>query len=329
MTRIKRWLRRLAVTLAVLFALYLLAAVLSPDEPVDRSIAFDAGTLPDDLDAYLAQAEAALPDIRPGAAKRIVWAGQAGKKTGLAVVYLHGFSATSAEVQPVPERMATGLGANLFLTRLAGHGRPGEAMAGVTAGDWIEDTAEAIAIGRRLGDRVILLGTSTGATLAALAATDPELGDGIAGIAMISPNFRIRPLAARILDMPFARFWGPWVAGAEVVVEASSPAHAANWTLRYPTDALFPLAALLRAARSTDYATARVPLLVLYSPDDQVIDPSAIAPVTDRWGGKVTGVPLSLGDGDDPYNHVIAGDILSPGMTDEVTERLIGWARGL
>ncbi|MGL4320668.1 MAG: alpha/beta hydrolase, partial [Paracoccaceae bacterium] len=74
-----------------------------PRDSVDRQITFDAGTLPDDLDAYLATSEAGFADITPGSAKRIVWAGAVGAKTPLAIVYVHGFSATAEEIRPVPD----------------------------------------------------------------------------------------------------------------------------------------------------------------------------------------------------------------------------------
>jgi hypothetical protein len=124
----------------VAFALAFTAlAFLFPRDSVDRTIAFDASTLPDDLDVYLATEEAKFADITQGSSKRIVWVGAAGVKTPLAIIYIHGFSATAEEIRPVPDMVAQAMGANLFYTRLAGHGRTGAAMGEVVAGDWVED----------------------------------------------------------------------------------------------------------------------------------------------------------------------------------------------
>ncbi len=317
-----RLLRWLAAVLVILGLVWWLA----PVDPVDREIAFDANSLGPDLDAYLVKAEAGFPDIVPGAAKRIIWAGAAGAKTPLAVVYLHGFSATAEEIRPVPDEVAKALGANLYFTRLTGHGRGSAAMATAAAGDWLEDTAEALAIGRRLGDRVLIIGTSTGATLAALAATDNAMARDVAGIVMISPNFRLASTAAVILDLPFARWWGPVVAGQTRSFTPVNKNHGAYWTTSYPTTALFPMAALLRAARAEDYGKAGMPLLVIYAPEDKVIDPAAIPPVTDAWGGPVVLEARKLAVGDDPYAHVISGDILSPGQTGAVITLITDWA---
>ncbi|WP_395543163.1 alpha/beta hydrolase [Neotabrizicola sp. sgz301269] len=321
--------RRAGAILLILLAMIGFAWVIAPVEPVDRTISFDAATLPDDLEAYLAAEEARFPDIIPGTAKRILWAGTKGARTPLAIVYLHGFSATLQEIRPVPDEVAKALGANLFYTRLAGHGRGSAAMAEATAGDWIEDTAEALAIGRRLGERVLVIATSTGATLAALAATDPQMNADLAGIVMISPNFRVQNRAAIILDLPWARLWGPWLAGNTIGFTPENPDHARYWTTAYPSSAAFPMAALLREARGQDYAQAKAPLLVFYSPEDHVIDPAAIWPVTKAWAGPVRIEKRHMRPGDDPWSHVIAGDILSPGQTEETVALILDWARGL
>ncbi|MGB7320892.1 MAG: alpha/beta hydrolase, partial [Albidovulum sp.] len=112
-----------------------------PREPLVLVPDFDAQSLPADLDAYLATREAVFDDIVPGSEKRIVWAGDPGQKTETAIIYLHGFSATSEEVRPLPDNVASELGANLFFTRFAGHGRTGPALSGPTAQDWMVDLA--------------------------------------------------------------------------------------------------------------------------------------------------------------------------------------------
>ena len=321
-----KWLGRV---LAVLLLGGAALVWLAPAEPVDRQIAFDPAVLGDDPAAYLAAAEARVAGIRPGAAKRIVWAGAAGVRTGLAIVYVHGFSATAEEIRPVPDEVAQALGANLYFTRLTGHGQDGAAMARATAGDWIEDMAEAMAIGRQLGERVVVIGTSTGATLAALAATDPALNEGLAGTVMVSPNFGLPGATGVMLDLPLVRYWGPIVAGETRSFTPANPDQGRYWTTSYPTVAVLPMAALVRAARGLDYAQAQTPALFIWSNEDQVIDPARIPPVVAAWGGPVQTEIRQMQAGDDAYSHVIAGDILSPGQTEAVTRLITDWARGL
>lgn len=312
--------------LAFLFLTIAAIWAFAPRETVNPGISFDASALPADLDAWLATREAVFSDIKPGAQKRIVWAGTPGVKTPLAVIYLHGFSATSEEIRPLPDNVAAGLGANLYFTRLAGHGRSGEALAGATAEDWITDLDEALAIGRRIGDRVILIGTSTGGTLAALAAADPARSEALAGVVLISPNFALAPTASVLLDLPLARYWGPVIAGPERSFTPENEEHGKWWTTRYPTAALFPMATLTRYVRALDFGQATVPALFIYADQDQVVDAATTARIAAAWGAEAVTFQPVLTAADDRYAHVIAGRVLSPDQTAPLTDRIIDWA---
>ena len=326
MRRFGLWLGRAMVALGVLLAgLWLLL----PPEGVARTTIFDPASLLSDLDIYLAQQEATHPGITPGAEKRILWAGAKGAKTKIALVYLHGFSATSQEIRPVPDAVAHALGANLYFARLTGHGLTGADLATATAGDWLNDLDEALAIGRQIGSTTILIGTSTGGTLAAIAATAPDAASQIKGIVFISPNFRLQPTASIILDMPAARLWGPLIAGQTRSFPPQNEIHARYWTTSYPTLALFPMAALVRHARALAYGTTKVPALFIFSDADQVVSPKETARIAAQWGGPVTLWKPVMGPGDDPYSHVIAGDALSPAQTQPTVRAILNWARAL
>lgn len=280
-----------------------------------------------ELDAWLAAREAIVPDLRPGTDKRIYWAGRPGYKTRYSLIYLHGFSATRMEVSPVAERVARAIGANLFMTRLAGHGRDGAAMAEPVVGDWLADFDEAMAIGRILGEQVIVVGTSTGATLAVAGAGRDDAG--IAGMVLISPNFRLKASGGWILPLPLSRLVVPMVVGCDRSFVPRSEAHGVGWTASYPSVALVPMARLMRRAKKTAVEGFKFPVLFVYSPDDQVVDTDAIGPVAARWGGATEIMEVGMGTGDDVDAHVIAGEILSPGRTDQVVERMVTWLGGL
>lgn len=321
-----KWLGRMLLILIALGAAFWFFA---PREPVDLETSFDDSALGEDLDTYLAAAEAGVPNLKPDVAKRIIWAGAPGEKTPLSVVYLHGFSATSEEIRPVPDKVAEGLGANLYFARLKGHGRDGDAMSEPTAGDWMEDTAEALAIGRRLGERVIVIATSTGGSLAALAARDEALARDIAGIVFVSPNFRLQNPMAPLLTWPAARHYLPLIAGERRSFEAQNNGHAAFWTTEYPSVAVFPMAALVKASRQADYSGVTIPALFISSPDDQVISPQAVAKVRAGWGGPAQALDVTMAEGDDRDAHVIMGAILSPNQTEAGVERILAWVAGL
>jgi esterase/lipase len=313
---------RVVTALAVLGAVVLVLWAVLPREPVEMT-AFDAGTLPEDLDLYLADSEARVEGIRdPVMRKRILWAGTPGASTPLALVYLHGFSATSREISPVVEDVARALGANVYLARMAGHGLPGEALAQATGGDWVRDATEAMAIGRRLGERVVVIGTSTGAAWAVLAA---QAGADADGYVFVSPNFGLRNGSARLLTQPFVRHWIGLFADEWRAWSPRNDEQGRFWTTGYPTVALVPMAAAVAAARAADLEGMRAPLLVVYRDEDQVVDARETRKVIKRWGGPVTVFRPELLPGDDPDAHVIAGQILSPGATPQVVALMIDW----
>jgi pimeloyl-ACP methyl ester carboxylesterase len=321
-----RWIGRL-------FLLLVLAVgglwLFGPREPVDLDVIFEAELSPETLDAYFAEHEAQYSDIVPGTERRVVWAGEAGAKTDVTVLYVHGFSATSEEIRPVPDRVAEALGANLIYARLSGHGRSGEAMAEPEARDWMYDTLEALEAARTIGSRVIVMSTSTGGTLMAAAALRADAMENVAGLVFVSPNFAINSPASVILTWPAVEWWGPLVAGAERSFETLNEGHAAYWTNSYPTVALMPMAALVKHVDALNMDAAQVPALFMFSEEDQVVSPQKTREVAGEWGGASELAVLSMGPEDDPYSHVIAGDILSPGQTEAAAQRMITWAQAV
>lgn len=319
-----RWLGRLVVSaIAVIAAI----ALFAPREAVNLDVSFDEALLSGGVSAYFEGVEAAYDDITPNAQKRVIWAGAPEQKTPVSVVYIHGFSATSEEIRPVPDRLAAALGANLVFTRLRGHGRSGAAMAEASAADWMRDTLEALAAGRAVGERVIVVSTSTGGTLMAAAALRGDAMRNVAGSIFVSPNFAINTPASAMLTWPGVRWWGPIVAGEERSFEAHNAAHETYWTNSYPTVALIPMAALVKAVDALDMGQAQVPALFMFSDQDKVVSAAKTRAVADAWGSPSAVLPLSMGAGDDAYSHVIAGDILSPSQTEGAAQAMITWAQ--
>lgn len=320
--------KKLVIVAAVLSVAVALLYVFGPREPVDLAVDVDTEAIVADPVAYLEKTESTVDGIREGMAKEIVYAFPNSRaKTPFALVYLHGFSASKNEIRPVPDEIASRLGANLFLTRLAGHGQDGAAMGRATVNDWMNDVAEALAIAETLGERTIVIGTSTGATLATLAATEPGLRDKIDAIIQVSPNYALKNKTARVLDFPFAERIVNLVEGKERSFEPVNELHATNWTPTYPTRSLMPMAAVMREVRGRTVENIDVPTLFIFDEEDTVVDHDRTRAVAARWG-KARGVPVHielLHGTDDPYRHVIAGDSLSPSTTDEAIELMIAW----
>ncbi len=320
----KKLLKYLLIFAIVIIGLFLLGP--RPDDTINMN--FDATAIPDDMETYLSKQEAVVPNIVKGTEKEIIWADPASKlKTEHAIIYIHGFSATKHEIRPVPDNVAKALGANLYFARLQGHGRDGPAMAEASIGGWMDDFNEAIAIGKRLGDKVIIVATSNGAPISTWGLQGLQDDPSIMGLATISANFELQGISTTLANIPWAETILPALSGNEYSWEPNNELHGKWWTHSYPSKAIFSMTTLLKLLKDFDKNTIKTPALFIYSPDDLVVKPSAIEDVISQWGGPTEVMKIS--EASDPYNHVIAGDILSPENTATVTDAIIKWANGL
>ena len=316
-------------TLLFLSALVLAIWVVGPQEPAEIKANFDPQRFRGNLTSYLSKQETKFNDLINGVEKRIIWAEKIGKKTPFSIIYIHGFSATSEEIRPVPDQISDILKTNLYYTRLTGHGRGPMAMAEPNVSDWMSDIAEAIEVGRQIGHRVIVISTSTGSTLAAAAALSPNLSRNVSGFIFISPNFGINNPLASLLTWPGARWWVPIVAGRMRSSTPRNKLHPKFWTTSYPTVATIPMAAIVKAVTEQDFSKVHIPALFYYSLADKVVKPQSTMEIVRAWGGKKTIINVTMTEQDDPYSHVIMGDIISPNQTGYAVEKMVEWIRGL
>jgi len=189
-----------------LLILYLLGP--KPEDPV-----FDM-SLPNlsphlfEIAEEIEERELGTPNIRPDNEARIIWAQVQAEKTEYALVYLHGFSASQGDGAPVHRQFAECFGCNLYLPRLHEHGlKTKEPLLNFDPELFMQSALEAYAVGKKIGEKVILMGTSTGASLALyMAAQFPE----IHGLILLSPNIELFDKKTRLLNKP----WGLQIARA-------------------------------------------------------------------------------------------------------------------
>ena len=159
-----------------------------------------------ELASSIAEREAALP-VRDDNQARITFYQGKPKRTKYSVVYLHGFGGSIGDAWPLNQTFADSLQANIYHARWGDHGlKPPHSLVGFTADGAWEEAKEALAIGKRLGHKVIILSTSTGGTLALkLAATYP---DDVHALVNMSPNVKDDMPGTWVLNTP----WGAEIA---------------------------------------------------------------------------------------------------------------------
>jgi pimeloyl-ACP methyl ester carboxylesterase len=178
---------------------------------------------------------------------RIVWADSSTKqKTPYVFVYLHGFSASQAEGFPVHRNIARRYGCNLYLSRLYAHGlNEKEPLLNFTSEKLIESAKEAIAIGKQLGEKVILISTSTGGTLSLILAAEDR---DIACLIMYSPNVDLFDNKSFLLIQPWGLQIARMVMGSDYYTFKASPEAQQYWTTKYRIEALLELKSLINVS---------------------------------------------------------------------------------
>lgn len=302
--------------LIILAALWILT-------PAKLQPATEALVLPEELDTWLQQKEQQASDrygLVPGTEKRITWVGEH-IQTPYSVLYLHGFSATRQETAPLAAIVASMLGANLYETRLTGHGREREPLTGVRAEDWLQDAVEALTIAARLGQRVIVIGTSTGATLAAAMLDHPAMG-AVDTLVMISPNFAPRDTNALWLTRPAGPLLAKMLVGDTRSWEPHNEQQRRYWSTSYPTTSAIEMMRLVGLANRHLPADIEQRLLMFYSSTDAVIEPAAALSVFQQTGAPQKAA-VEIYNVGDPSHHVLAGDVLSGRTTQQIADDIV------
>ena len=257
--------KRVWIPLVILVALvvtYLVGPV-----PVDPTYSEAWPSVPTSLSVLenqVVQSEAKMP-VRDNNEARIIWHHDSPRMTEYSFVYLHGFAGSYRDGYPLNVNVADTFGANIYLSRWATHGlKPPASLDQFSPEMAWESAKEALAIGRRIGRKVIILSTSTGGTLALkLAATYP---DSVYALVNISPNIRDDQFGAFLLNSP----WGHELAhlvslGDHREIEHEQAVATQYWDTIYPADALVNLQVLVESTMHNEtFAGVRCPVLTLY-----------------------------------------------------------------
>ncbi len=226
------------------------------------------------LESIIAQRESTVQYLKENNESRMIWADSTKSRRPYSIVYLHGFSASPMEGDPVHQLMAEQIGANLYLPRLPEHGvEYPDAMKDLTPVDLIDAAKDAIAIGKTLGEKVIVMGCSTGGTLAIyLAAHD----DDIDAVMLLSPNIAIHAEQSKMLTGPWGRQLAYRMIGERRDMRDSQEVPQ-YWSTLYHTNGLIALQALLDMTMKEEYFEAlQMPVYCGYYEGDRVVSTEAI-----------------------------------------------------
>ncbi len=262
----KKFFKRLGIAIVIIVALYAVIYLLTYPRYTY------SGTVPQmTFDEYykMKLAKSAELGVRPGNEEKL--ARYSSGKTPLAILYIHGWSASRAEGEAVVDRIAERFRANTYYLRLPGHGLTKEEFAAVSYSDYIDQAEEAFAMMPQLGDRLIVIGSSMGGLLGTyLAAKYPGK---IEGLVLASPFYDFAPAPAKLFYYPGGTSLVELLQG-KVRRPTGGPTDVPGWEGYWTKEkyySSFKSAAdmVKYTARDAVYRKVADPVLMLYYYDDE------------------------------------------------------------
>ena len=279
-----------------------------------------------ELAQRLEQAEAEQP-VRPRVYAHIRWADSVPAQTEVAILYLHGFSGTWRDGSPAIEQVASMLHANLYVARLHAHGlQSAEPLLDFHPDSVYRSSVEALAIARRLGKHVVVIGTSTGATLGLLLAS--RFPDVVSCVVNWSPNIRLAHPLSFLSN-------GPWgleltkliLGGAYREVVTDDTARNMYWYMKYRAEAIPQLQALLEASMHQEtFARVKAPVLTMCWYKNADVQDSLVSVDAMRTMHQQLGASNKQFLALDAGNHEIGYGPESR-VVDDVVRRTVAWIR--
>lgn len=285
---------------------------------MSSSLSSDIPDKPASLDKYLRRRESAF-DLKSGTQAQIVWDKPENPSvTNTALVYLHGFRASHPEGKPVHRQLANKLGANLFLSRLSDHGvRHSHPLAKLSKQKLITSARFAFEIGRRIGKKVILVGTSTGGSLALYLAGKPGLQERISSLILYSPLIQFYGINNLLLTHRWVRMALGTLPGRKYLLKADSTTEAEDkiWNQQYALGGALALGGFVQEyMKESNFALVRCPTFIGYyrkskKEQDHVVSVPAILKMARVL--KDAAPAVELANFPEAGNHVICSSLLS------------------
>ncbi|MCK5546365.1 MAG: alpha/beta fold hydrolase, partial [Rhodospirillaceae bacterium] len=199
-------------------------------------------------------------------------------KTG--VLLLHGLLATPAELRKFGDDLCK-QGYAVMGVRIAGHGTSPHDLAGLSWNDWLASVARGHKILSAFCERIVIIGFSTGATLAlAFAAGNPE---NLVGVAAVSPAIKLRDKKSALI--PFVQGINKmtkWMPNTEGLLEFidNDPE---NPEINYRSTPVSAIGGLLELSEHTQKGLGQIssPVRIIQGDSDPVVDPDGAKMVFD------------------------------------------------
>jgi esterase/lipase len=265
---------------------------------------------------YVRTKEGSVTNIKPGNQSQVYYVNDSTKaQTDLCLLYLHGFSASPEEGNPTHVNLGKAFGMNTYIPRLAEHGLiTPDPLLDMTPDNLWNSAKEALVVAKSLGKKVILMGTSTGGTLALQMAADYP--NDIAAVILYSPNVKIANKASWLLARPFGLQIGRKVMGGKYRVLKPDPKTDAFWYNTYRVEGTVYLQMLVeKTMKAKVFKKVTQPVFVGYYYKDEANQDNTVSVPAILWMYDNLGTASDKKEKmafPDAGAHVIGCDLTNP-----------------
>jgi esterase/lipase len=267
------------------------------------------------ISEFVQQKESENTQLKPDNEAKIIWVDSLNpQKTKYAFLYVHGFSASQMEGDPVHRQVAAAFNGNLVLARVAGHGEKtsDQTLGNVSADDYYASVENYLAIAKKVGQEVIVMGTSFGGAMSVyLASKHPE----IKAIILFGPCIEVADPNAALLDNPWGLQLARLIKGGNYnEIPTKNKEHDAYWNLHYRLEAIVEMQNFLTHTMHKEvFSQVKMPVLLTYyykdeAHQDQVVSVKAMQEMFPELG-TVPALKREIAF-PESGNHVITSPIL-------------------
>lgn len=318
--------KKYILSLFGIFTVCLIAIVFFASFPFlslnDQNIEIPKISIENDVEEYLRTEEAKINNIAPNARKKIVWNNMDKKeKTEYAFVFIHGVLATGHQHESSVRKIANNLGANLFITRLSGHGVPYEGTKSMKIENLLKDAVEAIEVGSKIGKKVIVMGFSLGGALMSIVASDQISSEKLDYLILLAPahskltfNYFMITLVSFLtgsIEADYAELYGLDSKWNEY------------WSTKVDREELLELWKVPNLSDQMGFKNNKVPLLLFYNKHDAVVLEDGIKKNYEKWKGPKKIYDMNTTEAG-PLNHNLIG-IFNPNLDDVFIQEINKW----
>ena len=279
---------------------------------------------PEKLDYFLDKREYQY-DLKNGTNAHIVWNNSTTQVTKKSIVYLHGFRASHPEGDPVHKTVAKKFGYNLFLSRMAEHGVKSDyPLLNLTEEKMLQSARFALEMGKRIGNEVILMGTSTGASLALYLASREKYKGDISSLVLYSPLIDFYGTSSPLLTNRWSRKLLSVIPGKKHLIKSTESTFEEDkiWNKEYALAGALELGKFVEHFMTASlFQEVTQPTFVGYyyknkKEQDKVVSVKAIKKMINYLGTRTN--QLTISNFPDGKNHVICSGLLSKSVTDVI-----------